>query len=141
MATTLDEKISDAKKADAAATNTLSAKDPSALVQVSQVQKTPWWSTHDAMTISASVLIFGALLIVLASVAMFRGAPAATVLRVYGMLTIIVMAVFLVVAGYDAQQMSPVIGLLGTLAGYLVGRSASSVTDTHKGVDAKKVID
>lgn len=138
MATTRDEKISDVKKEVAATSEVVAAKDATA---VTQLPKTPWWSTHDAMTISASVLIFGALLIVLASIAMFRGAPAATVLRVYGMLTIIVMAVFLVVAGYDAQQMSPVIGLLGTLAGYLVGRSASSVTDMQKGVVAKGSID
>lgn len=131
MANTLDENISDVKKEVAVTTAAVAAKDASTLVQV---PKTPWWSTHDAMTISASVLIFGAFLIGLASIAMFRGAPAATVLRVYGMLTIIVMAVFLVVAGYDAQQMSPVIGLLGTLAGYLVGRATTPASEEKKHV-------
>lgn len=126
MTNSLDEKILHAKQNTAASTEALAIKETSAATPNA---KTPWWSTHDAMTISASVLIFGAFLIAIASVAMFRGASESTVLRVYGMLTIIVMAVFLVVAGYDAQQMGPVIGLLGTLAGYLVGRSSSTTSE------------
>lgn len=126
MTTVLDEKILQAKQKTAASTEALAIKEISGQ---SSVAKIPWWSTHDAMTISASVLIFGAFLMALASVAMFRGASESAVLRVYGMLTIIVMAVFLVVAGYDAQQMGPVIGLLGTLAGYLVGRSSSTTSE------------
>jgi hypothetical protein len=94
------------------------------------VAKTPWWSTHDAMTISASVLVFGALLIAATTFAIVRGINASTVLRVYGLLTIIVMAVFLVVAGYDATQIGPVVGLLGTLAGYFVGRTTTTPADS-----------
>ncbi len=123
MTNSLDEKILQAKQNATASTEALAMKETGS---VTPNAKTAWWSTHDAMTISASVLIFGAFLMALASLAMFRGASESTVLRVYGMLTIIVMAVFLVVAGYDAQQMGPVIGLLGTLAGYLVGRSNST---------------
>jgi hypothetical protein len=32
---------------------------------------------------------------------------------------------FLVAAGYDAQHIAPSMGLLGTIAGYLLGRNAS----------------
>lgn len=101
--------------------------------QTAQTQQTPpakvpWWSTHDAMTISASVLVFGALLISATTIAIVRGINASVVLRVYGLLTIIVMAVFLVVAGYDAAQIGPVAGLLATLAGYLVGRTSTAPT-------------
>jgi biopolymer transport protein ExbB/TolQ len=32
------------------------------------------------------------------------------------------MAVFLVVAGYTDTQIAPVMGLLGTVAGYLLGK-------------------
>ena len=85
--------------------------------------KVPWWSVTDAMTISASILVFGLLVLMLATWALRHGIPAGLVLRLFGMLTIIVLAVFLVVAGYDSQQIAPVTGLLGTLAGYLVGRS------------------
>ena len=85
--------------------------------------KVPWWSVTDAMTISASILLFGLLVMMLATWALRHGIAAGLVLRLFGMLTIIVLAVFLVVAGYDSQQIAPVTGLLGTLAGYLVGRS------------------
>ncbi len=85
--------------------------------------KLPWWSVTDAMTISASILLFGLLVMMLATWALRHGIAAGLVLRLFGMLTIIVLAVFLVVAGYDSQQIAPVTGLLGTLAGYLVGRS------------------
>lgn len=85
--------------------------------------KVPWWSVTDAMTISSSILLFGLLVMLLATWALRQGIAAGLVLRLFGMLTIIVLAVFLVVAGYDSQQIAPVTGLLGTLAGYLVGRS------------------
>jgi len=85
--------------------------------------KLPWWSVTDAMTISSSILFFGLFVMLLATRALRQGIAAGLVLRLFGMLTIIVLAVFLVVAGYDSQQIAPVTGLLGTLAGYLVGRS------------------
>jgi hypothetical protein len=88
--------------------------------------KTPWWTADSAMTISACVLVFGLCVMLMSARALLRGIPAAAVLRLFGMLTIIVMSVFLIVAGYNTEQVAPVVGLLGTLAGYLVGRSASS---------------
>ena len=45
------------------------------------------------------------------------------ILRPFGTILIIVAAVFLVVAGYTEEQIAPVIGLLGTIAGYILGRS------------------
>jgi hypothetical protein len=75
---------------------------------------------------SAIVLFFGLCVMFMSARALIRGIPASAVLRLFGMLTIIVMAVFLIVAGYNTEQVAPVVGLLGTLAGYLVGRSASS---------------
>lgn len=88
--------------------------------------KIPWWTADSAMTISACVLVFGLCVMLMSARALLRGIPAAAVLRLFGMLTIIVMSVFLIVAGYNTEQVAPVVGLLGTLAGYLVGRSASS---------------
>jgi hypothetical protein len=90
------------------------------------VAKTHWWTADNAMTISTIVLFFGLCVMFMSARALMRGIPAAAVLRLFGMLTIIVMSVFLIVAGYNTEQVAPVVGLLGTLAGYLVGRSASS---------------
>ncbi len=46
-----------------------------------------------------------------------------SLLRSFGTVIIIIAAVFLIVAGYSEKQIAPVIGLLGTIAGYLLGKS------------------
>lgn len=87
--------------------------------------KTSWWSVHDAMTISSAVLVFGLVVIAFATRALSRGLKTDQVLRLFGMLTIIIMAVFLIVAGYGNEQIAPALGLLGTVAGYLLARSSA----------------
>lgn len=41
-------------------------------------------------------------------------------------LVIIIGGLFLVTAGYGNQQIAPIIGLMGTIAGYLMGKSRNS---------------
>lgn len=81
-----------------------------------------WWSVTNAMTMSSAILIFGLVVLVLATYLIKKGIAPEAVLRIFGTILIIVIASFLVVAGYSDQQISPVIGLLGTLAGYLLGK-------------------
>ena len=83
-----------------------------------------WWSTTDAMTISAIVLLFGFFVCVLAAMLLRQGKSADNVLKTLGTILIIVAALFLVVAGYSNEQIAPVIGLLGTIAGYLLGKGS-----------------
>lgn len=45
--------------------------------------------------------------------------------KLFGTILIIVAAVFLIVAGYTETQIVPVIGLLGTIAGYMLGKEHS----------------
>jgi hypothetical protein len=44
-------------------------------------------------------------------------------LRVFGVTLILFGALFLITAGFNAEQISPSMGLLGTVAGYLLGKS------------------
>jgi len=81
-----------------------------------------WWSVTNAMTMSAVVLVFGLLVIVLATYLIKNGKNTEAVLRIFGTILIVMMAVFLVVAGYTDTQVAPVMGLLGTIAGYLLGK-------------------
>ena len=85
-----------------------------------------WWRADEAMTISASVLLFGVLVMVLMTVALRRTSlqPDA-ILRLFGTIIIIIGSLFLIVAGYTETQMGPVMGLLGTIAGYLLGKGTS----------------
>lgn len=84
-----------------------------------------WWSAKNAMTISTAVLVFGFLVLLLATYLIRMGKNAEAVLRIYGTVLIVVVAVFLVVAGYSNEQIAPVTGLLGTIAGYLLGKETS----------------
>lgn len=87
-----------------------------------------WWSVADAMTISAAVLVFGSIIMVLATCLLYLGKNADDVLKLFGTIIIVISAVFLVVAGYTDTQIAPVIGLLGTIAGYLLGRESTIET-------------
>jgi hypothetical protein len=84
-----------------------------------------WWSVPDAMTISVTVLVFGLLVILLATYLIRAGKNTEAVLRIFGTILIVMVAVFLVVAGYTDAQIAPVMGLLGTFAGYLLGKETS----------------
>jgi VIT1/CCC1 family predicted Fe2+/Mn2+ transporter len=88
------------------------------------VATSQWWTAESAMTISAIVLAFGVFIIVIAALMIKWGSTAESTLRVVGTLVILIAAVFLVVAGYSDKQIAPVMGLLGTVAGYLLGKSS-----------------
>jgi len=103
----------------------LAAKQaPNAAAPASGQAETPWWSTRNAMTMSAALLVFGVVVLLLATYLITVGTSAEAVLRIFGTILIIVIAVFLVVAGYSDTQIAPVMGLLGTIAGYLLGKES-----------------
>ncbi|MBC3873490.1 hypothetical protein H8K55_07825 [Undibacterium sp. LX15W] len=101
------------------------ASSTNSVVLQNKVVPEAWWTTESAMTISAVVLVFGALVLAMASFLILKGRKAESVLRVFGTIMIIISAVFLVVAGYSSNQIAPVMGLLGTIAGYLLGKESS----------------
>ena len=89
-----------------------------------------WWTNQNAMTISTVVLAFGLLVIMICAWLMRSGRQSSeAILRVFGTVLIITGSLFLVVAGYTDKQMAPVMGLLGTLAGYLLGKSPGASED------------
>ncbi len=96
-----------------------------ALRDLDSPARTSWWSVDQAMTISAAVLIFGLCVLVIAAFLILRGCPSQEVLRILGTVLILVSAIFLVVAWYSDTQIAPVMGLLGTIVGYLLGKEIS----------------
>lgn len=93
-----------------------------------------WWSAQNAMTISAAVLLFGAVVIAIAARNTPQDTPLEAKLRLYGTVMVITMAAFLVVAGYDDNQIAAPLGLLGTIAGYLLGQRAMPDKPAEPGV-------
>lgn len=55
------------------------------------------------------------------------------VLRVFAVTLILIGTLFFIVAGFDSNQIAPAMGLFGTVAGYLLGRSIDRKED--KGSD------
>jgi len=75
--------------------------------------------------LSCSLLLFGLVVLLLIGYLIKIGKEPEALLRSFGTILIIIAAVFLIVAGFSEKQIAPVIGLLGTVAGYLLGKSQS----------------
>lgn len=81
------------------------------------------WTSIE-IVLSVAILVFGALVFALQTFLMVKlklDWTPNSLLRFNGLTLIIVAGILLVTAGYSDQQMAPVIGLLGTIAGYLLG--------------------
>lgn len=79
------------------------------------------WSSYDVFVSSSMILLFGFLLFCIMALLVARKHLAMDVIRLCALPLIIVSAIFLVVVGYSAEQIAPVLGLLGSIAGYLLG--------------------
>jgi hypothetical protein len=76
-----------------------------------------------SQTLSVYMLGFGLVVLVLMTYLIgVKDKGGETLLRSFGVTLIITAAVLLVVAGYSQDQIAPVIGLLGTIAGFLLGK-------------------
>ena len=81
------------------------------------------WSAIE-IVLSVSMLVFGMLVFALQTyliVKMNLQWTPTSILRFHGLTLVIVGSILLIVAGYSNQQILPVIGLFGTIAGYLLG--------------------
>jgi hypothetical protein len=103
----------------------LSQEADALISQAQQTDAAP--SKVDALSIS--VLTFVLIIVGLMTYLIRIGRNGESVLRAFGVPMIIGAAVFLVVAGFSEHQITPVIGLLGTIAGYLLGKATSA--DSH----------
>ena len=53
--------------------------------------------------------------------------------RIYGVTLIVTSSLYLITAGYTETQIAPVVGLLGTIAGFLLGKSETGKQDSDAG--------
>lgn len=79
--------------------------------------------------LSLGVLIFGILVVsgmlwaILKRMEIKQTSDLVDALKLPVVVVIIVSGIFLVTAGYGNEQIAPIIGLMGTIAGYLMGRN------------------
>lgn len=78
--------------------------------------------------LSVGVLAFGIIVVLAQTALMYRRDDSISESFKYLSVTLIIVgALFLVTAGYGNSQIAPIIGLLGTVAGYLLGRAQGDV--------------
>jgi hypothetical protein len=116
------------------AQNAVSAGGHSASSAAAAALEQPW-TPELVITLSVAVFAFGLIICMLMTLLVSRGKSATDLLRLFSLPLIIVSAVVLVIAGYSDRQISSVIGLLGTIAGYLLGSrgGSSSSNDESQG--------
>ena len=97
----------------------LEAQEGSELVQP--------WSQELIQFLTISVLGFSCVALIMATVLLWRsGAPPQQVLRVFGVITILGFSALLLVVGYSNEQLTPIVGLFGAIAGYLIGKDSKT---------------
>lgn len=83
------------------------------------------WDKEMVLSLSFGILMFGLIVISLMTYLLRRNKHFSLILPSFGVPLIVVAAVVLVIAGFGERQIAPVIGLLGTIAGYLLGREST----------------
>lgn len=76
--------------------------------------------------LSLSVLVFGLILCLAEIIVLFKKNDVcwdSSTFRVFGLTLIIISGVFLIAAGYSEYQIASMMGLLGTVAGYLLAKT------------------
>ncbi|WP_305041546.1 hypothetical protein [Geoalkalibacter sp.] len=85
------------------------------------------WSHELVSFLSISILVFSLIALIMATILLWRtSAQPSQILRVFGILTIIGFSAFLLVVGYSNEQLTPIIGLFGAIAGYLLGKDSKA---------------
>jgi len=79
------------------------------------------WNAKLVKFLSVAILAFGAAVLGMMTYLVMQNKDSGAVLRLFTVPLVIVASVFLVVAGFTNQQITPVVGLLGTIVGYILG--------------------
>ena len=91
------------------------------------------WSQELVRFLALSVLTFAGFALVIAAVLLWRSrAPAEQVLRAVGVISILSFSALLLVVGYDNAQLTPIVGLFGAIAGYLLGKESKATIETPR---------
>lgn len=83
--------------------------------------------TTEEIYLSIGVLVFGLIILGFEMAVMFKVGKGwgTNSIRVVGITLVIVAGLYLITAGYSETQIAPIIGLLGTITGYLLGKTES----------------
>jgi len=92
------------------------------------------WSPELIKFLCVSVLLFISMALVLATVLLLKNRASSTAaIKIFGVLTIVGMSALLVIAAYSSAQLTPIIGLFGAIAGYLLGKDNGAAAEAGTG--------
>lgn len=110
-----------------------------AVIQATAIPLSQAWSPGliRFLAIAVFVFTFGALL--LGTLLLWRSkASASQVLRIFGVISIIGISALLLVVGYSNDQLTPIVGLFGAIAGYLLGKDSQVVGRLEENTPQKR---
>ena len=85
------------------------------------------WTSEIIEFLTISLLTFAVISLSLSMILMWRSnATPHQILRVFGVLCIISVSALLLIVGYGNEQLTPIIGLFGAIAGYLLGKDSNT---------------
>lgn len=83
------------------------------------------WSPELVMYLSTSILLLTALALGLGTLLLWkRKHTGQEILRLYGVVIIVGLSTLLLTVGYSNSQLTPIVGLFGAIAGYLLGKES-----------------
>ncbi len=85
-----------------------------------------FWNTHYVLTLSCGLFLFAIFIFTCSTYLLHQGRTAWTLLRLFGVLSIIFLSVFVLIVGYTDKQLLPVMGLFGSIVGYLLGKTTAA---------------
>ena len=95
------------------------------------------WTKELVSQLALSVLAFCAFALVLSTLLLWRSrASGQSVLRTFGVISIIGFSAMLLIVGYNNDQLTPIVGLFGAIAGYLLGKETRPEPPERKNSDA-----
>ncbi|RLW63575.1 MAG: hypothetical protein B6D73_15150 [gamma proteobacterium symbiont of Stewartia floridana] len=101
-----------------------------AFEKTASLSPTQPWSQELVLYLSAGVLLFSVIALITATVLLWRiRITPELVLKTHGIISIIGFSALLLIIGYDSDQLTPIIGLFGAIAGYLLGKDVPARED------------
>lgn len=94
--------------------------------------------TEREYTLSLFILGFGVVVILIIFFVGHRDTVSYDyIFKLTAVTLVITSSLFLVIAGYSSEQIAPVIGLLGTISGYLLGKASTDSDRSKKNNESK----
>lgn len=101
------------------------------------------WSPQLVQTLTLAVLSFGVVVLALMTFLLYRNRESGMqILRCFGVVLIVCLSAVLLVVGYSNEQLTPIVGLFGAIAGYLLGKDSGASAGGAAGIrEARDKID